>query len=643
MKIAEQTSLMTMTKKTTPILWQQRFPSWVVSALTLAVMSMQVVVLELRPVWASESQNYNNYYGFVSYLLDEAEPLDDAFTVIKRVGGGWAQAEGPITFTTSAHWGNIQLVSLTEYDWSSLEWTNRATAAGLCILLNVSSGHDQMGMESYCPWVDCQAASGIASSTRCPPLDYQQWYEYAYEVARHFDGSSGAPEIRYFMSTGENDDSPEYWIATKEEYYGGGDLVTITRKNGLGTVEIYAAQLPVLYLGIKDGNSQAKVVMGCSSAYRGYAWTHIKEKIDQGCPEQEVVEQAYQYGLNQTYSQIVTNISSDPAIIRSIAFFYQSLLFPEYYDIFAIHYYGPAGYKDAVNFVCSKLADAGITKEIWNTGEGKVILGTSDLSERRNAYLHLERILTSQTAGFSWHDTSFLVDFVFSGPSGLYGRSAGGLDYPVRHYLANTFSFLSHILPEKNSATPVSVTPPEADTELLVFQVQNSRGTGSLAGGWCLDECPQNVLVWCNIDCPKTHELNALLGIGSSEARALFDFTGTIISATCSGETTVTFDEAPFLLAWGPDRDGDCVPDIIDNCPDTFNPGQENNPLEAIMGNGNPAIPAPDFLGDLCDPCPSDGDPDCSPTVPALSWAGVLGLIFFLGSYLLWVNKSKRG
>lgn len=43
-----------------------------------------------------------------------------------------------------------------------------------------------------------------------------------------------------------------------------------------------------------------------------------------------------------------------------------------------------------------------------------------------------------------------------------------------------------------------------------------------------------------------------------------------------------------------PDADGDGIPDDADNCPDDFNPGQEDRDH--------------DFLGDVCDPFPDDQD-----------------------------------
>jgi len=46
----------------------------------------------------------------------------------------------------------------------------------------------------------------------------------------------------------------------------------------------------------------------------------------------------------------------------------------------------------------------------------------------------------------------------------------------------------------------------------------------------------------------------------------------------------------------GSDSDGDGILDGFDNCPEEFNPGQEDTDL--------------DLIGDLCDPFPDDPDND---------------------------------
>jgi hypothetical protein len=55
------------------------------------------------------------------------------------------------------------------------------------------------------------------------------------------------------------------------------------------------------------------------------------------------------------------------------------------------------------------------------------------------------------------------------------------------------------------------------------------------------------------------------------------------------------------LEAWSlefcgaPDQDGDGVPDVVDNCPETSNPGQDDVDLDGV--------------GDACDNCPNDFNP----------------------------------
>jgi hypothetical protein len=543
---------------------------------------------------------------------------------MRAVGAGWAQAEGPLTMTRGAAWGIIQPHSLDEHDWSSLDWVARADEAGLEVLLGISSGHDDPGLGCYCPWVDCQGASGVVASTRCPPVSYQEWYQFAHDVAQHFDGAHGAPEVRTFMSTGENDDAASYWTASAEAYYGGGETVVIERNDGRGPIELPRAQLPVLYQGLHDGNPEAVVVMGCSSAWRGYSWSHLRAMIDGGDSPGAVEAQARAYGLALSHAAILDRLASDPEVVRSVAFFDASLTLPQYYDVYAVHFYAPAGYVDAMKYVLGRLGEAGIDRPVWNTGESAVLIADPVTLEQRHAYLHIRRIVASHALGLDWHDVSLLVDVPLAG-GGLYASPSGGLDYPQRNPLADAFSFLARRLPSRREVSSLEVDAPFEDTQVYAFRVASGwpASSGFLAAGWCVDECPANTLGWCNADCPKSAEIGSILGVEEEDARAWLDFRGRLVDARCTGSAVeVSFDEAPFFVAWGADADGDCVPDVVDNCPLSANPDQANAEDESLAGQGNSAIPAPDHLGDACDPRPLDHDPCCARVPPPRTPSG---------------------
>lgn len=62
------------------------------------------------------------------------------------------------------------------------------------------------------------------------------------------------------------------------------------------------------------------------------------------------------------------------------------------------------------------------------------------------------------------------------------------------------------------------------------------------------------------------------------------------------------------------DSSGDGVPDVIDNCPDYFNPIRP-------MDDGRQADVSGTGMGDVCDPCPLSQDPDCTDVDPG-DWSG---------------------
>lgn len=83
------------------------------------------------------------YYGFVIYDWDSNSfpTLAPVFELIRSVGAGFVQAEGPRTTSKAATWGLIEPVE-GQYDLSSLSWIAEAKASGLDVLLTINPGHD---------------------------------------------------------------------------------------------------------------------------------------------------------------------------------------------------------------------------------------------------------------------------------------------------------------------------------------------------------------------------------------------------------------------------------------------------------------------------------------------------------------------
>ncbi|GAB4291389.1 MAG: hypothetical protein Kow0090_04860 [Myxococcota bacterium] len=551
-----------------------------------------------------------NYYGFVSYYGEEFAPLDDAFGVIKSLGAGWSQAEGPNMLSKAATWGIVEPVE-GEYDFSSLDWVKEAYAQGVQVLLTINTGHDNIAEVNYSPYVTCDPPDKPENSCNCVPDDFNHWYQFVFKVVEHFDGKNGAPEVLYFQSMNEVA-LEKYYRGTKEQIYGGGESVVIHRNNGLGDIELPAAWIPVAYIAVHDANPKAKYVAGACTPGYGYPWAEMFEAHLNGASGEELVAIAERYNIFLAAQKIYENFEKTD-FKRNLEFCLHSFLHSQYYDVYATHWYHPAGtvgFTEAMKYVKKKLATLDVEKPLWMTGTGIFLNLFEEPKEARLAYYLMKTLTGAYLAGVNWFDYSVLSDFVGTSKIGLYAPPS----YRLRYSAADTFSMLSRIFSDDRSFKFVESYSPEDDVALHKFKISRyaTGASGYAAIGWCLDEEPQNLLNYKNPDCPKEIEIAKYLGIPPESAVAIYNYKGDLIFAGASETIFATFDEAPFLIAFGDDADGDKIPDISDNCPYASNEEQldKGSEGEIIIGVENIAIDAPDGIGYVCDNCPSISNRD---------------------------------
>lgn len=414
-------------------------------------------------------------------------------------------------------------------------------------------------------------------SINCPPKDYNHFYQYVYHLVRSLDGTGGQPEVLYYQSMNEVANDQHFFWGSKEEVYGGGAKVVIHRNDGLGDEEVPAAWIPVAHLAVHDANPRASFIAGACSDWPGYPWAHLYEAVQAGASNAAVVAIAKSYGISMTYAQIVSSLESNAQVRRNLEFCLHSTLYPQYYDAYAVHWYSPLGYDPdgldrMLRYVRGRLDQA---MPIWVTGTGAFLNGVTEAAEARQAYYVMKTAMSSFAAGGAFYTFSFLTDFV--GFTGLFSSDAKAT--PRR--AARTHRFLASLVPTNRSFVPIGSFQPEDDLLLIALSVERPNATGSLASGWCLNEG----ILFTNPDCPKWYDVAPFLDLGPGQPLALYDDRGRMVR--CSPDTLVEFAEAPFLVAWGPDADEDCVPDVSDNCPLVHNEDQADEDL--------------DRTGDACD------------------------------------------
>ncbi len=547
-------------------------------------------------------------YGFVSYWGDEWKPVDDGYAIMHSLGVSWVQSEGANMTATAATWGTVE-PEPGKYDFSSLDWIKDADVADMEVLLTINTGHDNPEEAHYSPYVTCADLDyPVYSSCNCVPNDFNHWYQFVYAVVKHLDGNHGAPRVTHFQSMNEVG-GRNFYHGSKEELYGGGATVVIQRNDGKGDKELPAAWIPVAYTATHDANPLAKFVAGACTDGGGYPWANFYEAHKSGITDVELNALADSYHVPLSASQIIANFDDFDTNQRQGAMCVQSFAYPEYYDIYATHWYHPAtyfGFNRAMKYVVERIGEK---KPVWVTGTG-LFRGTDLLtllpSARDTAMNFFKSATGAYAAGVSWFDLNFFADTLLIKNTGLYTAPSYGKRYPV----ADAFSLLARIFPTPDVFFFVGKHAPKRDVVLYQFLIQRKdlSAEGNVAMGWCLDETPKNLLSsYHNPDCPKAIDITESIPIPKGTEIAVYDMVGNLIHGGCTTSPSITFDEEPFLIAWGDSRDGDCIPDVVDNCPTVANEDQldDGDEGEIIVGKENRSIDAPDSIGYACDNCPT--------------------------------------
>lgn len=552
-------------------------------------------------------------FGFVTYEGDKV----DEFLVMRAVGAGWVQAEGANTISEvkAATWSLIE-PEPGIYDFSSLAWVNDAAQAGLDVLLTILTGHDDPAMPYHNNYVTCDwsLAPFKKPSVNCVPKDYNHWYRFVYEVVRHFDGTGDAPRVLYFQSMNEAGGT-NYFLGSSEDMFGGDKTVVIHRMNGAGDMEVLAAWVPVASLATHDANEEARFIAGACSDGKGYPWAHFIEAFESGATQKELHDLAASYNMALNGAQIIKDILAGTSdAVRQGDFCLKSFRHPETYDAYAIHWYHTTawyGLIRSLEYLSTRLPP---DRPVWITGTGILwLLFTNEETAHRATAVNLvQSIAVARSQHVSWFDLTCLSDYLTC--PGLYSTAStnNSPGHVKRYPAADVFRLLTHLFKTLNDGEPEPPVSPTDDTILfrsLVGSVKAAKG--DVAIGWCLDEDPI-APGFQNPDCPKEVDVSMLLDPVLWDVWVLYDFEGKIVAHGCGGsEPTLWFAETPFILVRGESSDGDCIPDVVDNCPTVANDDQSDAPAtqEVAVGKSNPAIPAPDGVGFACDNCPAHFNP----------------------------------
>jgi len=248
----------------------------------------------------------------------------------------------------------------------------------------------------------------------------------------------------------------------------------------------------------------------------------------------------------------------------------------------------------------------GGVKPVWVNGTGLWGNLSTELNEARSAYHLIQTLVGSYAAGMGGLTYTGVSDAILlPGPISLYENRFDTQPPRMRHEAAGAFSMMARVFPDRRSfelEAEIIPDPPDTDVVLYKFHLTrvDSQAEGYVAIGWCVDEVPDpyDALSFDNPDCPKEIDVSAYLNLPPGTDLTVYLYTGEIAPEGRTQDPVMTFDEAPFLVTWGDDTDGDRIPDVSDNCPEVVNPDQADDwDVFAVDGEG---LHAPDGRGNAC-------------------------------------------
>jgi len=500
---------------------------------SLITIALVIALSAPAGAWVEDRQ-YNPFAVYDNSLAYTNIYRDQSYQNIDMVVAGGSGTVRQIS-TEAAWWGGSaggveQTFGVYTFDAIDAAVT-LADARGVNVFLMIKTAGGAMVPSD---WVDmetpCDACEGVAPGTNAsyPPLDltdppmngYQHFYDFAYAVVEHYDGSHGVPEVRYYEFQSEPD-SPSYWYGSPEQYWGGSETVVIERAGSLPPVELPEGMMPVFAQAVRDANPRALIVGG-----------------------------SYTDGPMLAYQQ-------GTARPRMVEFGDALFDHHEYWDILGVHNY--AGYKnllmgyhfwDFTQWFFDELTAHGLDREVWFTELGIWFPGT----ETQHAMTMLKSMTTALHLG-----TDRFCYFPNRGPELFYAPPIFLFTLPNYHSdieFTGTWRFLARALEDRSVYTPLPRID-EGSARLLPFDIDGTM----LVAAWCEEECPEGAIV----------NLTLLFGLGGGDY-TVFDYKGTDPFHPCTPVVMITED--PVLLAWGTDSDGDRIPDAVDDCPDEPDPDQ---------------------------------------------------------------------